>query len=714
MRKKILRVIMLTIIVLILLICGLLYIQMVSMQKTLVEGSIKAGKNIESMSEEAMRKQARELLMESSTGRANAADRDFTEFIKDICIIADSARDIYLSPERYGATELRPYDASDMGKLVVVTAYGEGVDPESTPIIDEKARISNMQGMIISVNESNESMSTNYFATESGIFLGAENVSEYNLSTDGQPLRFEARERPWYKEAKKQGKPILTGIIMDADTGKPGISCGVPVYANGIFKGVAGGGLFLDTIQDDIDSFHVGEKGYACIINAQGQTLFSGSADGELAPMTDDSEDLRNSSNKELAELVKDALSGNGDIRIVNIDDKPYYVAYAPMETVGWSYLTVLPEQEVLQPSKDLLEELDSSNREQGEFVQNSILSAVLYSLLILAVIGLAAAFASIRLADKLADPVVKLTESVREIEGDNLDFSWNIDTGDEIQQLAESFGSMTTRMKQYIKDITAITAEKERIGAELSVATHIQASMLPNVFPAFPERKEFDLYAKMDPAKEVGGDFYDFFFVDDDHLALVMADVSGKGVPAALFMVIAKTLIKNHAQAGEKVEDVFMNSNNQLCEGNGEELFVTAWLGIIDLKTGNMKFCDAGHENPYIIHEDGSVDVIKPEKKKPPLAAMEGIRYVSHEVVLKKGDCLFTYTDGVPEATNANDELYGTDRLEKVLMDNANDDPETLLTHVRENVDSFVAEAPQFDDLTMLALRLHNLSGGV
>ncbi|MBR5361320.1 MAG: SpoIIE family protein phosphatase, partial [Lachnospiraceae bacterium] len=310
--------------------------------------------------------------------------------------------------------------------------------------------------------------------------------------------------------------------------------------------------------------------------------------------------------------------------------------------------------------------------------------------------------------ADRLVSPVVKLTDSVRDIEGDKLDFAWDMDTGDEVQTLAKSFESMTLRMKQYIKDITEITAEKERIGAELSVATHIQASMLPCIFPPFPDRKEFDLYATMDPAKEVGGDFYDFFFVDQDHIAIVIADVSGKGIPAALFMVIAKTLIKNHAQSGEAVEEILMNSNDQLCEGNGEGLFVTAWIGIIDLKTRVMKFCDAGHEYPFILHADGSLDMIKPERKKPPLAAMEGMKYIPDEITLSDGDCVFIYTDGVAEATNASDELYGTDRLEETLRQHCQEDPETLLKSIRKDVDRFVADAPQFDDLTMLALRLH------
>ncbi len=714
MRKKIFRVIMFTVDAVLLLIFAILLVQMNVMRSNLIEGSKAAGSRVEAMSGDAMSSQAKELLAESSMGRAQATDGQFSEFFKAIDIIADSAEDIYLSPERYGECELRSYGPQNKGELVTYAAYGKGVDPEDEEIKEEVSLISNMQGMMIAVNDSNESMASDYFATVTGIFLGTETIADYNISTDGSPLFFEARERPWYTEAVTAGKPVFTEIIYDVDTGRQALTCGIPVYTDGVLRGVAGAGLYLDTIREDVDSFRVGKEGYGCIINNHGQILFSGSEKGELSVSKDTRNDLRESDNRELGNLAENAISGKVGVSVINLDGKEYYVAYAPMDTVGWSYLTVLPEQEVSEPSRNLVSELYRSNIEQANFVRKSIYTSGLYMAALLFVVALLAAFISTKFASKLAAPVVRLTDDVSRLEGDNLDFTWDIDTGDEVQTLAKSFESMTDRMKEYIRDITAITAEKERIGAELSVATHIQASMLPSIFPPFPDRKEFELYAKMDPAKEVGGDFYDFFMIDDDHIALVIADVSGKGVPAALFMVIAKTLIKNHAQSGSKAEDILMMSNDQLCEGNGEELFVTAWIGIVDLKTGVMSYCDAGHENPYVIHADGSIEILKPQKKKPPLAAMEGIKYLANETTLKKGDCLFLYTDGVPEATNSNDELYGTDRLEKVLAAKSSDDTEKLLADVRADVDDFVADAPQFDDLTMLAFRLHMLTGEV
>lgn len=279
-----------------------------------------------------------------------------------------------------------------------------------------------------------------------------------------------------------------------------------------------------------------------------------------------------------------------------------------------------------------------------------------------------------------------------------------NIRTGDEIEELSDSVKKMETDLNTYIEELTAITSEKERIGAELDIATHIQSSMLPCIFPAFPERREFDIYAQMTPAKEVGGDFYDFFMVDDRHIAIVMADVSGKGVPAALFMVIAKTLIKDHTLPGRDLGDVFTTVNNILCESNSEGLFVTAFEGVLDLATGEFAFVNAGHEVPYICKKSGGFE---PYKIKPcfVLAGMENMKYSSGKITLDAGDKIFQYTDGVTEAVNSDNELYGAKRLNDVLSGSSRKSPDEIINDVKNDIDAFVGEADQFDDITMLCL---------
>ena len=272
----------------------------------------------------------------------------------------------------------------------------------------------------------------------------------------------------------------------------------------------------------------------------------------------------------------------------------------------------------------------------------------------------------------------------------------------DELGSLAGRFAGMITELDEYMLNLQQVTAEKERIGAELSVATQIQADFLPKIFPVFNNTVEFDIYATMTPAKEVGGDFYDFFYVDDHHLALVIADVSGKGVPAALFMVISKTLIKNRLMSGDSPAQALMNVNEQLCEGNEAEYFVTVWAAVVDLRTGEVVEANAGHEYPALCQKDGSYELVR-TKHSPAVAIMEGMRFRERSFRLNPGDRLFVYTDGVTEATDAQNQLFGEERLVTALNQNPGLTQEKLLASVRESIDTFVGEAPQFDDLTML-----------
>ena len=332
------------------------------------------------------------------------------------------------------------------------------------------------------------------------------------------------------------------------------------------------------------------------------------------------------------------------------------------------------------------------------------IINMVLISLVTLAVFSIAHWFL---MRKNFIGPLMRIRSNVTEFAQDNTLKSMSLEkiqTKDEIQDLAGSISRMEQDIIRYIGNIRTITAEKERIGAELNIATQIQADMLPRIFPAFPERKEFDIYATMTPAKEVGGDFYDFFLIDDDHLGLVMADVSGKGVPAALFMVIAKTLIKNRAQMGGGPAEILSYVNEQLCEGNDAELFVTVWFAILEISTGKGLAANAGHEHPVIRRANGEYELVV-YRHSPAVATMEGMRFKEHAFELYPGDSLFVYTDGVPEATNAAEELFGTDRMLAALNREADAKPKELLRNVRADIDAFVADAPQFDDITMLGL---------
>ena len=303
--------------------------------------------------------------------------------------------------------------------------------------------------------------------------------------------------------------------------------------------------------------------------------------------------------------------------------------------------------------------------------------------------------------------PLKKVQKSIRRYEQtkDSADVAEELSlvrSRNEIGHLAADVSEMAREIDSHVERIRSITAERERISTELTLATRIQAAMLPNVFPPFPDRGEFDLYASMDPAKEVGGDFYDFFLTDDDHLALVIADVSGKGIPAALFMMVSKILVKNHIMSGLSPAAALEAVNRQICANNREEMFVTVWLGVLEISTGKLTAANAGHEYPVLKSADGEFEILK-DRHGLVIGAMETSKYKEYEITLEPGSKLFVYTDGVPEATDAQNELFGTERMVEALNSDCGADPERMLKNVREAVNAFVKDAEQFDDLTML-----------
>lgn len=281
-------------------------------------------------------------------------------------------------------------------------------------------------------------------------------------------------------------------------------------------------------------------------------------------------------------------------------------------------------------------------------------------------------------------------------------------DKEDEIGVLAKAQADMIVSLQEYIENIQKITEEREKAAAELSIAKNIQASALPNPEGAYADIDAFKIYASMCPAKEVGGDFYDFFMVDDTHLVTVIADVSGKGVPAALFMMISKLLLKNEAGYTLSPKNILEIVNNKLCENNAAEMFVTVWVGVLDITTGVMACANAGHEFPAVRKgATGQFELFK-DKHGFVLAGMEDSRYKEYEIQLEPGDAVFVYTDGVAEATNAQNELYGTDRMINALNIDSTLDVKERVINVRKDIDAFVKEAPQFDDITMLTINYY------
>jgi len=281
----------------------------------------------------------------------------------------------------------------------------------------------------------------------------------------------------------------------------------------------------------------------------------------------------------------------------------------------------------------------------------------------------------------------------------------------DEIGVMAQSFNRMAENIREYVENLRVVTADKQRIATELNVANTIQSSMLPRMFPYPPDRKEFSVYATMEPAKSVGGDFYDFYVLHGPeatgtHLVFVIADVSGKGIPAALFMAITQSLLKTRAMQGETPARIFASVNDQLCQNNDAGMFVTAYMGLLELATGKLTVANAGHNPPLLRHRNGKYEWLR-QKSGFVLSGMEHMKYNDFELQLEPGDRLFLYTDGVTEALNPSQALYGEQRLEETLNDSDKKPMGVmeLLPFIKESIDKFANGAEQADDVTMLAL---------
>ena len=501
--------------------------------------------------------------------------------------------------------------------------------------------------------------------------------------------------------------------MLDAYTGSSCITCSAPVYVEGKLIGVVGIDLFLNDMADYV-SRSASNGSFICVINEEGKIVFAPEDNGIFeAKLGEYSEDLRTLGNQELTDFINTALKESTGLRTVTVGGKELYMTGTPLSTIGWAAVSVVDKELTEQPTKLMLAEYDRINDESAKKYNDNANTLKTQAFIVIAGILIIGTAAALFVAGRIVKPIESMTAEI--IEGGHSGKLFEMQdiykTRDEIEVLAESFDDLSKKTKQYIIDITRITKEKERIGTELELARKIQADMVPNIYPAFPDRPEFDIYASMNTAKEVGGDFYDFFLIDGDHLGMVMADVSGKGVPAALFMMMSKILINNFAMLGNSPAKTLEQANHAICQNNEEEMFVTVWFGVLEISTGNITAANAGHEYPIIRKANGEFEIFK-DKHGFVLGGMEGLKYKEYEMHLERGGMLFLYTDGVPEATDKNNEMFGSDRLLETLNRAKDMDPRDLLTEVKRSVDSFVGDADQFDDLTMLAISLQDGKG--
>ena len=627
----------------------------------------------------------------------------FGDVKTDVQTFQTFATELFANAEMFPPHPFSPPLAENDGVPSVYVLHEPGVDPQDSQMLGLAA---NMSEILLARFASSDKLSGCFVGTADGNLLAVSNRSASCLSSDGTPLTLDVRNRPWYRQAVEAGELFFTGVEIDSYTGIATLECAAPVYRDGELVAVVGADVFLTSIRDYVEST-TSDGSFVCVINGDGQVLFSPMKEGSFKPeLSAEAPDLRQSGNAELAAFVSDALQGATGLRTLSVDGKDCYMAGVPMDTLDWTVVSVVDKALTRQPTEAMLENYEAINAKAlGAFRSGTQKSSQTFIVLVAALI-LLGMVGALLIASRIVKPVEHMTRRINTLRGGDTLFEMEdvYRTNDEIEILAESFASLSKKTADYIEQITEITAEKERIGTELALATRIQADMLPNTYPAFPDRPEFDIYASMDPAKEVGGDFYDFFLVDSDHLCMVMADVSGKGVPAALFMMASRIILASYAKQGMSPAEIMRSTNETICQNNREEMFVTVWLGILEISTGKIRAANAGHEYPVLMQPGGKCELYK-DKHGFVLGGMDGVKYKEYEFMLQPGARLFLYTDGVPEATNADNELFGTDRMLDALNEDMQADPQQVLHQVRRAVDAFVGEAEQFDDLTMLCL---------
>ena len=699
---------------------GIAFYGMNAIRRNVSEMGTELGESGANYTQNLMTQQLKETLGALAKARAEYIDGNMDAMMQDVILLAERMTEISSHPEHYLPRTLPDPRFERIGKAETYIIYSpslreQGVD---SALRREIEIASNIRDYLVPLAKSYGAFKSSFYVgSKNGYFLcsGILPGVDYSPIIDDEIYNYDPRQRPWYQNAQAANQPLFSEIYEDIDFDENGnlyqvVGCSAPYYDADGFAGVVGIDISNTDINNAVMKTGVGDKGFSFILDDRGKVIISPQKEGTFAA-TENSEDLRHSKDTALADVAKSMVNGESGVKLVKIDGEDFYIAYSPMPSVGWSFATLTREEEILSSAEKsrgyFAAQIETFHeRLQGEYRFMALVAAVLLFVLFGVLI-----YASDKLSRRFVKPILTLSDSVREIAGGNLDKKiTDVHTGDEIEHLAICFNAMTDELKNYMSNLTKVTAEKERIATELNVARDIQRGMLPNEFPPYPDKTEFDIYATMDAAKEVGGDFYDFYLLDENHLVVTIADVSGKGIPASLFMVISKTVLKNFALSMNNPEDfaaVMENANNQLCQGNEEMMFVTVFLGMLDLKTGKFVYVNGGHNPPVIYHAKENRAEFLAVKKNFVLGGMEDMTFKQQEIQLEHGDLIFMYTDGINEAMNVDKEEYSSERLLNFMnKTDCKAKLTDLLAAVRADVADHVKDAEQSDDMTMVALR--------
>lgn len=665
-----------------------------------LESSVSLGEHAVSDSTEALKDQAEENLLRLAKDQATISNTLFEKVEAETDIITKYASILWNNPssfkyKRSYSQEEKPDDIYSASTY----ALAPGVTIDS--IREEFNLSSDLDDIFMPVYSNDPNLTWLYVGTESGM------IRIYPWCSGIDPS-FDPRVRGWYKRAKETGDIGWSELYIDVVTGGLMVTCSKPVYnSKNKLIGVVGVDVTTETINQRIINTQIGELGYAFLIDNHGKVIARPglSAEDKRWDKSFETENLLYSDNIKLRKIIEDMVAGNSRISRCTFEEGEKYIAYAPITCTNWSIGIVMPVEEVIAPALatrsriiSVTENTNAHINKQIKSVRNILGAIFIIIIFIVSVIAY-------RLSKKITEPILALSKGAKIVGGGNLDYHLEVKTGDEVEDLANAFNKMTDDLKTYTKNLKETTAAKERIESELKIAAEIQVSMLPRIFPPFPKRKEFDIFATMDPAKEVGGDFYDFFFIGENKLCFFIGDVSGKGVPAALFMVISRTLLKTEALRGFPPDQILFRVNNILCPDNDACMFVTIFCAILNIEIGEIQFANAGHNPPLVCANGHGFEFIQMPRGFV-VGTMENTKFESKKLILKPDDVIFTYTDGVTEAMNLEAKLFSGERLKQSLSNLEGKDITNIIHEIRVQIKAFAQGMPQSDDITMLALK--------
>jgi len=675
---------------------------MANMGRYALDSNASLGASAVSDSTDALEKQAREQLLAMAIDQAAISDSLFEKVESETRLVASYVVDLWKRPSDFPGG--RTYYQDEQPETIYaasVSALAPGVS--STTVSVDLRLLSNLDHVFIPVFQTDRNLSQLYVGTESGV------IQIYPWTTD-IPASFDPRQREWYTRAKQTRSPGWTTTVIDAVSGKPKVTCYKPVYdEKHTLIGVVGADVTAETINQKIIGTQIGKNGYAFLIDGKGNLIAHPRMQG-VAGKWDEAfvnGNLLKAKEPELVRIAGEMVDGMAGVGRCKLDGSDKFIAYAPITSTGWSIGLAMPIDEIVAPVQATRERIDTVTSDFSDKINRQINEMLTAIILTSAGIIVVVAGIAYLLARRITRPIIALNRGVQVIGQGDLDHRLVVTTGDEIQDLAEAFNRMAEDLKDYIRDLQATTSAKERIESELRVATEIQTSMLPRLFPPFPDRKEFDLYATMQPAREVGGDFYDFFFIGPTKLCLIIGDVCGKGIPAALFMAISKTLLRTEALHEPSPDQVLFNVNNTLYPDNEASMFFTGLCALLDTESGELTIANGGHNPPLFCPAGGEFQYINLPKGLV-VGAMPDTSYISKTYSMRPHDTLVMYTDGVTEAMDGQGRLYSEARLLSCVNDLNGRSVSDIIHGVRADIETFAGGTEQSDDITMLVLEFY------